>query len=97
MTDAAQKTAISTILSQFEQGIPVNVRWSNNNNTAYFYVDQSFATALASNTVLAGMIGNLQDEDLAGFAPMIKAIMQQMPELMEATTKFEAGLELVKD
>ena len=97
VTDAAQKTAISTILSQFEQGIPVNVRWSNNNNTAYFYVDQSFATALASNTVLAGMIGNLQDEDLAGFAPMIKAIMQQMPELMEATTKFEAGLELVKD
>ena len=42
------------------------------------------------------MVENLGDEDLNGFGGMVKAIVKQLPELMEKTTKFEAGLELIK-
>lgn len=94
--DATAKQALGAILNEFKDGIPVNITWSNNNKSAYFFIDKDFAASLATNTVLNGLVTNLDDEALGGFGAMIKAIVQQMPELMENTTKFEAGLILDK-
>lgn len=91
--DETAKATLKTILDIFKDGIPVNIRWSNENKNAYFFLDKEFAAQLASNTVLTGLVKNLGDDDLGGFAPMIKAIVEQMPELMQNTTKFEAGVE----
>lgn len=97
VTDATQKATLQTILGMFKDGVPVNIRWSNNNQTAFFYVDKTFATALASSPVLAGIVENLKNEDLDGMGATIKSIVGQIPGLMESTTSFEAGLELVKE
>ena len=96
VTDETQKATLSTILGMFSDGVPVNVKLSNNNQTAFFYVDKDFATSLASSPILAGLVKNLKDKDLDGLGAMIKSICGQIPSLMENTTKFEAGLELVK-
>ena len=96
ITDPAKQAAIGAVLSAFKDGVPVNVRFSNSDNTAFFYLNQEFATKLAANPVLVKMVESLNDDDLNGFAGMIKAIVQQLPELMNKTTKFEAGLELIK-
>lgn len=95
ITDPAKQAAIGAVLAAFKDGVPVNVRF-NDNNTAFFYLNQDFATNLASNPVLVKMVESLGDEDLNGFAGMVKAIVKQLPELMNKTTKFEAGLELIK-
>lgn len=95
ITDPAKQAAISAVLAAFKDGVPVNVRF-NGNNTAFFYLNQDFATKLASNPVLVKMVESLGDDDLNGFAGMVKAIVKQLPELMSKTTKFEAGLELIK-
>lgn len=94
--DATEKEVLKTILSLFKDGIPVNVEYSNEYKTAFFYVDKDFASELASNTVLAGLVKNLKDEDLDGMGFLIKSICNQIPGLMENTTKFQAGLELNK-
>lgn len=95
ITDPAKQAAIGAVLSAFKDGVPVNVRF-NDNNTAFFYLNQDFATKLASNPVLVKMVESLGDDDLNGFGGMVKTIVKQLPELMGKTTKFEAGLELMK-
>ena len=95
ITDPAKQAAIGAVLAAFKDGVPVNVRF-NDNNTAFFYLNQDFATKLASNPVLVKMVESLGDDDLNGFGGMVKTIVQQLPELMGKTTKFEAGLELMK-
>lgn len=96
VTDQTQKATLSTILNMFKDGVPVNVRWSNNNQTAFFYVDKDFASSLASSPILAGLVTNLKNEDFNGLGTMIKSICGQLDGLMQNTNKFEAGLELVK-
>ncbi len=95
ITDPAKQAAIGAVLAAFKDGVPVNVRF-NDNNTAFFYLNQDFATKLASNPVLVKMVESLSDDDLNGFGGTVKAIVKQLPELMGKTTKFEAGLELMK-
>ena len=96
ITDPAKQAAINAVLAVFKDGIPVNVRFNDINNTAFFYLNQDFATKLASNQILVKMLESLRDDDLNGYAGMLKAIVKQLPELMGKTTKFEAGLELMK-
>lgn len=91
-----EKATLKTILDIFNDGIPVNIRYSNDNKTAFFYVDKDFAAELANNVVLKGLVENIQDDDLDGMGAMIKFIAGQIPSLMEKTTKFEAGIELNK-
>ena len=94
--DATMKTTVETILGLFKDGIPVNVRFSNNNQTAFFYIDKDFADKLQSNTVLAGFINNLKDDDLNGFGETIKALIPMVPTWIENADKIEAGIELTK-
>ena len=93
--DAAEKAQIKGILEQFKQ-IPVNIRW--NGSKPYFFVDKAFVQPLIANLVI--MIEkvpttDMDEEDLNQFK-MLKSILNQLPAIMEKTTKFEAGLELIK-
>lgn len=92
--EESEKAVLKSILGMFKEGIPVNIEYSNDNNTAFFYVNKDFAAELSSNTVLKGLLENLKDEDLDGQGALIKVIAGQIPGLMEKTTKFQAGLEL---
>lgn len=93
--DAAEKAQLKGMLEQFKQ-IPVNIRW--NGSKPYFFVDKAFVKPMIANLVI--MIENvptndMDEEDLSQFN-MLKSILNQLPAIMEKTTKFEAGLELIK-
>ena len=94
ITDSAKKATINALLAVFKDGIPVNVRFNDIFNTAFFYLDQAYVTELLSNPVIVKML-EINEQD--GYNVLIlKTLVQQLPELMEKTTKFEIGLELMK-
>lgn len=92
--DAQEKAMITNMLNQFKTGIPVHVSYLATNKV-YFYVDKDFVAPIIAmlyaqvNKPTTGM----DKEDLAQF---MKTVVKQLPAIMEKTTKFEAGLELIK-
>lgn len=93
--DAAEKAQLKAMLEQYKQ-IPVNIRW--NGSKPYFFVDKAFVQPMIANLVV--MIEkvpatDMDEEDLNQYK-MLKSILNQLPAIMEKTTKFEAGLELIK-
>lgn len=93
--DAALKAQVKTILKQFGP-IPVNIRWNGAN--PYFFVDKAFVQPMIATMV--GILskvptGDMDEEDLKSFL-MLKGVLDQLPDLMKKTTKFEVGLELRK-
>lgn len=88
--DAAEKAQIKGILEQFKQ-IPVNIRW--NGSKPYFFVDKAFANLVIMIEKVPAT--DMDEEDLNQFK-MLKSILNQLPAIMEKTTKFEAGLELIR-
>lgn len=93
--DPALKVQIQTILKQFGS-IPVNIRWNGAN--PYFFVDKAFVQPMIATMV--GILskvptGDMDEEDLKSFL-MLKGVLDQLPDLMDKTTKFEVGLELRK-
>lgn len=93
--DVAERAQIKAILEQYKQ-IPVNIRW--NGTKPYFFVDKAFVQPLIANLII--MIDkvpttDMDKDDLAQFN-MLKGILTQIPEIMNKTTTFEAGLELIK-
>ena len=95
--DAQEKAMISSMLDQFKTGIPVHVSYPAANK-AYFYVDKDFVAPIIS--MLYATVNKIppigmDKDDLAEFM-MLKTIVNQLPAIMAKTTKFEAGLELIK-
>lgn len=93
--DAEEKAQIKGILQQYNK-IPVNIRW--NGTKPYFFVDKAFVQPMIAN--LVAMLEkvpttDMDANDLQSFN-MLKGIMVQLPEIMNKTTKFELGLELIK-
>ena len=93
--DAAEKAQLKGILEQYKQ-IPVNIRW--NGSKPYFFVDKAFVQPMIASLVT--MIEkvpttDMDQEDMSQFN-MLKGILTQLPAIMDKTTKFEAGLELIK-
>lgn len=96
--EADEKAALTEVIKIFKDGIPVNIRWSANNTMAYFYIDKAFATSLLDNQTLKAMLDRLgnTDAETNSTVIMIKAIVNSAKDVMNKTTKFEAGLELTK-
>lgn len=93
--DDAQKAMITNMLNQFKTGIPVHVSYLATNKV-YFYVDKDFVAPIIA--MLYAQVNKIpttgmDKEDLAQF---LKTVVKQLPAIMEKTTKFEAGLELIK-
>lgn len=93
--DAEEKAQIKGILQQYNK-IPVNIRW--NGTKPYFFVDKAFVQPMIAN--LVAMLEkvptkDMDADDLQSFN-MLKGIMVQLPEIMNKTTTFELGLELIK-
>ena len=93
--DAAEKAQIQGILQQYNK-IPVNIRW--NGTKPYFFVDKEFVQPMIAN--LVAMLEkvptkDMDADDLQSFN-MLKGIMGQLLEIMNKTTTFELGLELIK-
>lgn len=93
--DAAEKAQIHGILQQYNK-IPVNIRW--NGTKPYFFVDKAFVQPMLAN--LVAMLEkvpptDMDADDLQSFN-MLKGIMVQLPEIMNKTTTFKLGLELIK-
>lgn len=90
--DAEEKAQIKGILQQYNK-IPVNIRW--NGTKPYFFVDKAFVQPMIANLVAMLEKTDMDANDLQSFN-MLKGIMVQLPEIMNKTTKFELGLELIK-
>lgn len=93
--DAQEKEMITNMLDhQFKTGIPVHVSYPATNKV-YFYVDKDFVAPIIA--MLYAQVNNtgMDKDDLAKFKNL-KSVVNQLPTIMEKTTKFEAGLELIK-
>lgn len=93
--DAQEKAMITNMLDQFKTGIPVHVSYPATNKV-YFYVDKDFVASII--TMLYAQVNKIpttgmDKEDLAQF---MKSVVNQLPAIMDKTTKFEAGIELMK-
>ncbi len=95
--DAQEKAMITSMLDQFKTGIPVHVSYPATNKV-YFYVDKDFVAPIIA--MLYAQVNKIpptgmDKDDLAKFM-ILKSVVNQLPTIMEKTTKFEAGLELMK-
>lgn len=95
--DAQEKAMITNMLDQFKTGIPVHVSYPAANKV-YFYVDKDFVAPIIA--MLYAQVNKIpttgmDKEDQAKFL-ILKNIVNQLPAIMDKTTKFEAGLELIK-
>lgn len=95
MENEKQEQAVTAILNSFKDGILVNYELSEKDYELKLYIDKDFATTVANNTVLKGLVESIKDTDMNGMGALIKALCSQIPGLMEHTTKFQAGLNLV--
>lgn len=95
--DVQEKAMITNMLNQFKTGIPVHVSYPAANKV-YFYVDKNFVAPIIA--MLYAQVNKIpttgmDKDDLAKFK-ILKLVVNQLPTIMEKTTKFEAGLELIK-
>lgn len=95
--DAQEKAMVAGILDQFKTGIPVHVSYPAANKV-YFYVDKDFVAPIIA--MLYAQVNKIpttgmDKDDLAQFL-ILKTVVNQLPTIMDKTTKFEAGLELIK-
>ena len=95
--DAQEKAMITSMLDQFKTGIPVHVSYPAANKV-YFYVDKDFVAPIIA--MLYAQVNKIpttgmDEEDLAQFQ-VLKTVVNQLPAIMDKTTKFEAGIELMK-
>lgn len=97
INDAQEKAMITSMLDQFKTGIPVHVSYPATNKVQ-FYVDKDFVApiiAMLYAQVNKIPITGMDKDDLAKFM-ILKSVVNQLPTIMEKTTKFEAGIELIK-
>ena len=95
--DAQEKAMITSMLDQFKTGIPVHVSYPATNKVQ-FYVDKDFVApiiAMLYAQVNKIPITGMDEKDLAELE-ILKTVVNQLPTIMDKTTKFEAGLELIK-
>lgn len=95
--DAQEKAMVAGMLDKFKTGIPVHVSYPAANKV-YFYVDKDFVAPIIA--MLYAQVDQIptigmDKEDLAQFL-ILKTVVKQLPAIMEKTTQFEAGLELIK-
>lgn len=95
--DAQEKAMITNMLDQFKTGIPVHVSYPAANKV-YFYVDKDFVAPIIA--MLYAQVNKIpttgmDKEDQAKFL-ILKNVVNQLTTIMEKTTKFEAGIELIK-
>lgn len=95
--DVQEKAMITSMLDQFKTGIPVHVSYLATNKV-YFYVDKDFVAPIIA--MLYAQVNKIpttgmDKDDLAQFM-ILKSVVNQLPAIMDKTTKFEAGLELIK-
>lgn len=96
MDDPELKAQVRAILVKYS-AIPINIRWNGPDNP-YFYVDKAFIEPLIAT--MEGVVNkipitDLDDDDIKTFK-MIKGVLNQLPAIMDQTTKFEAGIELTR-
>ena len=95
--DAQEQAMVAGMLDQFKTGIPVHVSYPAANKV-YFYVDKDFVApiiAMLSAQVNKIPTTGMDKDDLAQFK-ILETVVNQLPAIMDKTTKFEAGLELIK-
>ena len=95
--DAQEKAMVAGMLDQFKTGIPVHVSYPAANKV-YFYADKDFVAPIIA--MLYAQVNKIpttgmDKDDLAQFL-ILKTVVNQLPAIMDKTTKFEAGLELIK-
>ena len=92
--DVQEKAMITNMLNQFKTGIPVHVSYPATNKV-YFYVDKDFVAPIIAMLYAQVNKTGMDKEDLARFM-ILKSVVNQLHAIMEKTTKFEAGIELIK-
>lgn len=92
--DIQEKAMITNMLNQFKTGIPVHVSYPATNKV-YFYVDKDFVAPIIA--MLYAQVNKIPTigMDKEDFM-ILKSVVKQLTTIMEKTTKFEAGIELIK-
>ena len=95
--DQQEKAMIEGMLKQYPN-IPVHISWDATKTKPFFYVDKEFV-----QPIIMQLLGTLDkiptadmDEEEKTQFENIKGIATQLPGILNATTKLEAGIELTK-
>ena len=95
--DAQEQAMVAGMLDKFKTGIPVHVSYPAANKV-YFYVDKDFVAPIID--MLYAQVNKIpttgMDKDDKAQFLILKTVVNQLPDIMKKTTKFEAGLELIK-
>ena len=94
-TIAAIKTKILQFASLLSEGIPLNCEIKD--GTAAIYADKDLILPLLSLLSSEEIVELIIAQVPAGQQEMVKAIFDQLPELIKTTTEFNAGLNLEKE
>lgn len=81
------------VLEIVKNGIPVNIRYDKQQNPTFF-VDKALTDKLVP--LIPQLVNLIPDNGLNGIAPLVKMILQSVPDAMKVTTKFEVGLNMKK-
>lgn len=81
------------VLEIVKNGIPVNIRYDEQQNPTFF-VDKALTDKLVP--LIPQLVGLIPDDGLNGMAPLVKMMLNAVPDAMKVTTKFEVGLNMKK-
>lgn len=89
--NAQEEAMVASMLDQFKTGIPIHVSYPAANKV-YFYVDKDFVAP-----IIAMLYAQVNKIPTTGMEfKILKTVVNQLPTIMDKTTKFEAGIELIK-
>lgn len=95
---------ITNILPMLGTGFPLTYKIEGDNLTVFANTDLTMkllsivSPLLKDESFMNELLNKMaQDPQFASFMPMTKAILGQLPEVLEKTTKFEVGINLAKN
>lgn len=94
-TKALDASVILQFASLLSEGIPLNCEIKD--STAAIYADKDLILPLLSLLSSEEIVELIIAQVPAGQQEMVKAIFDQLPELIKTTTEFNAGLNLEKE
>ncbi len=96
--DPEDQAILGQLFQYFNSGIPVHIQYNADKSKAFFYVDKSYALALLKglDSLTSQLPSSNLDADTLQTIAIVKALVGQITNTLDASTTFEAGIELEK-
>lgn len=96
--DAEDQATLGQLFQFFNGGIPIHIQYNADKSKAYFYVDKNYALEFLKglDSLTSQIPSGSLDADTLQTIVIFKALVGQITTVLDASTTFEAGIELEK-